>query len=134
VGHSHREHVPGEPSAVPGAEGPGGRGSHAAERTGPAGGLEHADGERLEGLGLHLRERGPQQGMPETLRPSQGSEDWDTEEWVLCNDPANPRWRPIGPEVFPLAFRDPATVGCLRAYGNSIVAPLATEFVRACLD
>lgn len=61
---------------------------------------------------------------------------WDGHEWVLCHDQGGgvERWRPIEPGSFPLVDGVPSRVGRLRAYGNSIVAPLAAEFIRAVMD
>ena len=59
---------------------------------------------------------------------------WDCAEWVYCNDPSGPRWRPIEPGAFPLADGAPSRVGRLRAYGNALCAPQAEAFVRARMD
>lgn len=56
---------------------------------------------------------------------------WRDPDWVWCNDPDGPRWRPIEPGSFPLASRPPARMVRLRGYGNAIVAPVAAEFIRA---
>jgi len=58
---------------------------------------------------------------------------WDHCEWVACDDPRSFRWRQIEPGSFPLADGTPGRVGHLRAYGNAIVAPVATEFIKAAL-
>lgn len=58
---------------------------------------------------------------------------WDHCEWVACDDPRGFRWRQVEPGSFPLADGAPGRVGHLRAYGNALVAPLATEFTRAAL-
>jgi DNA (cytosine-5)-methyltransferase 1 len=56
---------------------------------------------------------------------------WAEVEWVRCTDG---KARPTQPGVRPLAPGTPGRVGKLRAYGNAIVAPVATEFVMAYLD
>ena len=56
---------------------------------------------------------------------------WDDLEWIFCRDG---KWRPTQPGLQPLALGVPSRVGRLRAYGNAIVAPLATEFIRAYLE
>ena len=57
--------------------------------------------------------------------------DADRPEWLLCNDPDGPRWRPVEPGTFPLADAATARVGRLRAYGNGLDAETATRFVEA---
>lgn len=59
---------------------------------------------------------------------------WSDAEWVYCDDPNGPRWRPIEPGAFPLADGAPSRVGRLRAYGNALCAPQAEAFVRARMD
>ena len=56
---------------------------------------------------------------------------WRDADWLLCRDG---KWRPVEPGTFPLAHGASARVGRLRAYGNAIVAPLATEFIAAVMD
>lgn len=56
--------------------------------------------------------------------------DWDSGRWIYCRDS---KWRPVEPQFFPLAVSAPSRVVRLRAYGNSIVVPLAAAFVRAFL-
>jgi len=56
---------------------------------------------------------------------------WAEVEWVRCTDG---KARPTQPGVRPLAPGTPGRVGKLRAYGNAIVAPVATEFVMAYLS
>jgi hypothetical protein len=58
---------------------------------------------------------------------------WRGADWVWCNDPGGPRWRPVESGSFPLAHRLAARMVRLRGYGNAIVAPVATEFIRAYL-
>ena len=42
--------------------------------------------------------------------------------------------RPVQPGTFPMAPRTANRVGRCRAYGNAIVAPLATEFIKAVIS
>jgi DNA (cytosine-5)-methyltransferase 1 len=60
-----------------------------------------------------------------------GSGFWSDVVWLPCSDG---KARPIKSGIEPLAHGVTGRVGLLRAYGNSIVAPLATEFVRAAMD
>jgi DNA (cytosine-5)-methyltransferase 1 len=70
-------------------------------------------------------------------RPSQSDEVgpcngfWADAEWLACVDR---KARPVEPGTFPLASGIANRVGRLRAYGNSIVAPQAAEFIRAYLE
>tara|TARA_R100000951_G_scaffold81377_1_gene69089 strand:- start:270 stop:1145 length:876 start_codon:yes stop_codon:yes gene_type:complete len=73
-------------------------------------------------------ERHPARGSGEVLSF------WSDAQWVYCDDPNGPRWRPIEPGTFPLADGTPARVGRLRAYGNALCAPQAEAFVRARMD
>lgn len=64
-----------------------------------------------------------------------GSSFWAGADWVECDDPLgrDPRWRPVESGTFPLVDGAAGRVGRLRAYGNAIVAPVATEFIKAAL-
>ncbi len=53
---------------------------------------------------------------------------WSDALWLPCRDG---KARPTQPGIFPLAHGATQRVGRLRAYGNAICAPQATEFVRA---
>jgi len=53
---------------------------------------------------------------------------WADCDWWYGRDE---RYRPIGPGLFPLATRAAARVLRLRGFGDSIVAPLAIEFIKA---
>ena len=53
---------------------------------------------------------------------------WRPADWIECRDG---KARPIEPGTFPLAHGATQRVGRLRAYGNSLVAPQAAEFIRA---
>ena len=95
-------------------------------------------GERAEGAQAQVcvegeaRER--QRGGPHDCGASGTSTFWDCAEWVYCDDPNGPRWRPIEPGAFPLADGASSRVGRLRAYGNALCAPQAEAFVRARMD
>jgi DNA (cytosine-5)-methyltransferase 1 len=56
---------------------------------------------------------------------------WADADWWLCRDGFA---RPAQPGSFPLAIGVTGRVGQLRVYGNCIVVPLATTFIRACVD
>ncbi len=56
---------------------------------------------------------------------------WADAEWIWCRDE---KYRAIEPGTFPLAHGAAGRVGRLRGYGNAIVAPLATEWIKAFLD
>lgn len=54
---------------------------------------------------------------------------WDAHRWAACSDGKH-RPIPTQPELFPLAPRTAGRVGRLRAYGNGLCAPQATEFIK----
>lgn len=58
---------------------------------------------------------------------------WAGSGFIWCRDG---KWRriPAEPSLHPLAPRLPGRVGQLRAYGNTITAPLAAAFIRAYMD
>jgi DNA (cytosine-5)-methyltransferase 1 len=56
---------------------------------------------------------------------------WRDVDWLGCRDR---KWRPVEPGTFPLAHEPAARVGRLRAYGNAIVAELATQVILAFRD
>jgi DNA (cytosine-5)-methyltransferase 1 len=56
---------------------------------------------------------------------------WRDAEWLPCRDG---KARPVEPGSPPLVAGASQRVGRLRSYGNSIVTPQATEFVRAFLE
>jgi DNA (cytosine-5)-methyltransferase 1 len=55
---------------------------------------------------------------------------WRDADWLPCTDG---KARPVEPGTFPLAHGIAGRVGRLRAYGNALCAPVATEFVRAAM-
>ena len=63
------------------------------------------------------------------FNPDQGNGFWGDAEWAYCRDG---KFRPIEPGTFPLAPRSPTHMGRCRAYGNSTVSQVATEFIKAC--
>jgi DNA (cytosine-5)-methyltransferase 1 len=75
------------------------------------------------------QQRGSATDVDESSQGSSGF--WSAIEWLPCKDE---RFRPTQPGLFPLAHGITARVGRLRAYGNAIVAPLATEFIKAYLE
>ena len=64
----------------------------------------------------------------EALRSSTLNGFWRNADWIGCRDG---KWRPVSAGTFPLASGAPARVGRLRMYGDAIVVPLATEFIKA---
>lgn len=56
---------------------------------------------------------------------------WGDADWIPCR---GGNWRPIEPGSFPLAPGIASRMDKLRAYGNSIVAPVAAEFIGAYLE
>jgi len=92
-----------------------------------------ADSARSQGHGAGSGPRAPAEEVSAggTCRPSTF---WSDSDWVYCDDPSGPRWRPIEPGSFPLADGITSRVGRLRAYGNALCAPQAEAFVRARMD
>ncbi|MDP3939793.1 MAG: DNA cytosine methyltransferase [Deltaproteobacteria bacterium] len=58
---------------------------------------------------------------------------WRDADWIYCRGFGTipPSYRPVEPGSFPLVAGIAARMDKLRAFGNCIVAPQATEFVRA---
>ena len=56
---------------------------------------------------------------------------WGAADWLFCRDG---KWRPVEPGSFPLAHGATARMGRLRGYGNALVAPQATAFIKAFMD
>ena len=56
---------------------------------------------------------------------------WSDANWLPCRDG---KARPVEPGTFPLAYGAAERVGRLRGYGNAIVAPVATEFIKAYIE
>ena len=61
--------------------------------------------------------------------PGDGENFWSNVIWLPCSDG---KLRPTEPTIFPLASRVSGRVGILRGAGNSIVPPLAAQFILAC--
>ena len=105
---------------------------HARERLFFGAWLADAECPRLEGYaGDGDREQEPRwQPPPSPGSASAGSCDspWSDSQWIECGDGHRRR---IERGLLPLASRVPAYVGRVRAYGNSIVPPLAAVFIRA---
>ena len=118
---------------------------HAAQCE-PDGGMEHAEGEQvgISGCARESRiaagtvadadggkpsDRELQRGRGH-LQQSQNALAgfWTGADWLPCRDG---KVRPVEPGSFPLAHGVAGRVGRLRAYGNSLCAPVATEFVKA---
>lgn len=64
-------------------------------------------------------------------RPGAVNGFWGSADWLLCRDG---KWRPVKPGISPLVDGVAGRVGQLRAYGNTIVAPVAKAFIVAYLD
>ena len=95
-----------------------------------------ADGERLEGLRLQLRERAARPALPEAGRGGEADVAvpagfWDDAEWIACRDG---KLRPVEPGTFPLAHGVPGRVVKLRGYGNAVCVPLAATFVKTVIE
>ena len=104
---------------------------------GNACGLENTYRERCEGERLRECQR------KDNLETARGSKTisyrktgpvngfWRDADWLLCRDG---KWRPVEPGTFPLAYGATARMGRLRGYGNALVAPQATAFIKAFMD
>lgn len=64
----------------------------------------------------------------ERIAGSAGMAFFSESDWILCTDG---QARPVEVGTFPLVAGEPNRVGKLRAYGNQIFRPLATQFILA---
>jgi DNA (cytosine-5)-methyltransferase 1 len=120
--------IPGGPSGADEGQAALGAGVHVGE-------LADAGRERGKPDGLDVGEATSSRGgeaREQRIRADAGAVNvarfWDDCAWIDCRDGKR---RPTQPGLQPLAHGAPSRVGRLRAYGNAIVAPLATELVRA---
>jgi DNA (cytosine-5)-methyltransferase 1 len=111
----------------------------------PAGGLANADDteRRAEEPAGHQRDgqdtgrqeaAGNTKGRGVAGRPGPVNGQWGAADWVFCDDPGGPRWRPVEPGTFPLAHGLPDRVGRLRAYGETISPIIAQAVAEAYLE
>lgn len=104
--------------------------------TSPTGELADCIQPGLEGYGRDER-NGSQPGRKSAdeagSTPSRGPVNgfWRDAIWIPCRDG---KLRPTQPGTFPLAHGAAARVGRLRGYGNAIVAPVATELIKAVME
>ena len=111
-----------------GLEHAGSIGRNGRETTAPGYNDDRAASERAQGehrLGIASAHRVHQHGAG----PTNGH--WRNADWLLCRDGS---WRPVEPSTFPLAHGATTRVGRLRAYGNAIVAQVASEMIAAYLE
>ena len=99
---------------------------HAPQRE-PVGGMEHANcsGQQRSG------QTQPAGRGRDPVAVGAGANFWSDADWLPCSDG---KARPVEPGTFPLDHGVAGRVGRLRAYGNSLCAPVATEFVRAAME
>jgi len=119
---------------------------HAAglDPSGDAGGLADAHGngqcrqpqrdERALEPGEQTSRGGDADGRGLEHRPGPVNGSWGAADWVYCDDPGGPRWRPVEPGTFPLAHGVPGRVGRLRAYGETISPIVAQAVAEAYLE
>ena len=56
---------------------------------------------------------------------------WGDAEWLKCCDGKS---RPTKPGILPLAYGSTNRLGRLRGYGNALVAPVATAFIKSYIE
>ena len=114
------------------------RNGHNSREQGETGSTSQTGGS-VGGVGYPY-ESGCGQGReaPETARHGSTSDTaswtngfWKDADWLPFKDS---KFRPVQPGTFPMAPRTSSHVGRCRAYGNAIVAPLATEFIKAVIS
>lgn len=81
--------------------------------------------------GLEGRGGGSGSGDQQSAGPHGVDSFWSASDWIQCRDG---KARPFESGTFPLAHGVASRVGRLRAYGNAIVAPAATEVIKAYLE
>lgn len=91
-------------------------------------GMVQPDSNRCEERNQTASTMGQRRSVDTTSRPNHF---WSESEWVYCRDE---KFRPIEPGTFPLVDGNSGNMGAVRAYGNAIVAPLATAFIGAYLN
>jgi DNA (cytosine-5)-methyltransferase 1 len=90
------------------------------------------------GAGLEGREGEPRDHGGECQAVERTGDDvrgpWDYCQWIQCGDGKARRIPDAESGILPLATGVPNRVGLLRGAGNSIVPPLAAEFVKAFME
>ena len=104
-------------------------------------GMANTNCQDQSGRGIQRPGESPSKGVGASLKRSEGlCEDsgghktnghWREADWLFGRDG---KWRPVGPGTFPLAHGVTNRVGKLRAYGNAIVAPVATEVITSYME
>lgn len=105
--------------------------------SGSAGRMEHTDSDGRQGgvsRGTDTQREiidGPARRYGPTFDPDAVRGFWSGADWIGCRDG---KFRPIKPGLSPLANGFACRVGKLRAYGNSINAPLAAAFIESVIE
>ncbi len=93
-------------------------------------GLEESFGPKTSRETVKFTGRCLSDGMDtnDTTCPTNGF--WQDADWLFCRDG---KWRPVEPGTLPLANGITNRVGRRRAYGNTLNAPQAENFIAACM-
>lgn len=117
----------------------GGRRSSKVGRSGNAVGMGYSESERCGEARQRIGRSEEWVSDAGELRSTPGPVNgfWSDAGWVLCRperSDGNPSWRPVRRGSFPLAPGTPGRVGRLRGYGDGIVAPVAAQFIKTCIE
>lgn len=97
----------------------------------PTGELADAGSSGFQGSGRPGTERAEGESPRSTAQRGPTNGFWADAVWIPCRDG---KWRPAKSSIFPLADGTPGRVGLLRGAGNALVAPVATEFIKAVME
>lgn len=91
---------------------------------------DRCDAGRSQGVG-GVATRGEIDRLEHTACPGPVNGHWSDADWLRCRDD---KWRSVEPGTFPLVDGAAGRVVRLHAYGDGIVAPQASEFIKCVME